>query len=96
MYEFASGPLVGLAFVIFILGMIYRLIQINSQIKILKKNVHKLSKQKEVEKPLLSAEEISLKRILKFKDSLLYRHPIMAIVSFVFHFCFGMNVIYHF
>jgi nitrate reductase gamma subunit len=87
MYELARGPLVWIAFVIFIIGMIYRLIQINSQIKILDKNIHRTGKQKNIEKPNLSAEEISLRRILRFKDSLLYRHPIMAIVSFVFHFC---------
>lgn len=87
MYELARGPLVWIAFVIFIIGMIYRLIQINSQIKILDKNVHRAGKQKTSEKPVLSAEEIALGRILRFKDSLLYRHPIMTIVSFVFHFC---------
>jgi nitrate reductase gamma subunit len=87
MYEFARGPLVWIAFVIFFIGMIYRIIQINSQIQNQNKNINKPSKHKKIEKPTLSAEEISLQRILRFKDSLLYRHPVMAVVSFIFHCC---------
>jgi nitrate reductase gamma subunit len=96
MYDLARGPFIWVAFVIFIIGMVYRIIQINALIRVnenykpSKVQQKKPAKKKAAKKPIapkISADEIALQRILKFKDSLLYKHPVVAIVSFIFHCC---------
>ncbi|MBT4287333.1 MAG: hypothetical protein HOD92_08325, partial [Deltaproteobacteria bacterium] len=84
MYDLARGPFIWVAFVIFIIGMVYRIIQINALIRVnenykpSKVQQKKPAKKKAAKKPIapkISADEIALQRILKFKDSLLYKHP---------------------
>lgn len=84
MYAFVRGPLLWAAVLVLIAGVIYRAIQL-----------YKLTRQKEQQlfnasgaQPApssRSAEEQQLERVVRFQHSLLGKHPVMAIVSTVFH-----------
>lgn len=82
MYELARGPLVWVAVILFLGGIGYRIAQL-----------FRLTKKKErAYCPTLSVrqdspEERKLRPILFLQNSLLGRHPVMAIVALVFHGC---------
>ena len=87
MYELARGPLMWVATLIFIAGIIYRAIQL---FMITKKKEQALCPAQpigEKDSPSPSPEEQKLNLLLSFQNSLIGKNPIMAIVSFVFHFC---------
>ena len=91
MYELARGPLVWVAVIVFIGGTIYRAVQL-----------FRLTEKKErVSCPsggvrADSPEERKFKAVVAWRNSLIGRHPVMAIVSLVFHFClFVIPVLTH-
>ncbi len=82
MYELARGPLLWLAAVVFIAGIGYRVVELFLLTK----------KRERVPWPkrgirVDSPEERRLRPIISFQHSLIGKHPVMAIVSGVFHLC---------
>jgi nitrate reductase gamma subunit len=72
---------------IFVVGIIYRMIQLFMITRKKEKAFCPAQPIGEKESPSPSPEEQKLNRIISFQNSLLGKNPIMAIVSFVFHFC---------
>ena len=82
MYELARGPFVWIAFIVFIGGTVYRAIQL----------FRLTEKKKRAECPsggvrADSPEERRFKAVVAWQNSLIGKHPVMTIVSLVFHFC---------
>ena len=80
MYELARGPLLWLAVVVFIVGIAYRIFELF----LLTKKKERISWPKRgirVDSP----EERKLRPIISFRHSLIGKHPVMAIVSGIFH-----------
>jgi len=80
-YDLARGPLLWLAAIVFILGISYRILEL---FKLTEKRERRAwpTRGMRVDSP----EERKLRPIVSFQHSLLGRHPVMAIVSGVFHF----------
>jgi len=83
MYELAAGPLVWLALAIFLAGVVYRFVEL-----------FRLTHKREPTPPCPargiredSPLERKLRIITKLQNSFVGQHPVMAIVSVVFHFC---------
>lgn len=79
MYEFVSGPLVWIAFIIFIGGSLYRIYYMLS-----------ISKKERVVFPHMSLEHslASLVHwVIPFNNQYMRKRPIFTIVSFAFHIC---------
>jgi len=83
MYELARGPLMWVATLIFIAGIIYRAIQL---FMITKKKEQAFCPARPVGSSP-SPEEKKLNRLISFQNSLIGKNPIMAIVSVLFHSC---------
>jgi len=83
MYELARGPLMWVATLIFLAGVMYRAIQL---FMITKKKERAFCPARP-EGSSLSPEENKLNRLISFQNSLIGKHPIMAIVSVLFHSC---------
>lgn len=94
MYELARGPLMWLATIIFLLGIIYRTIQLFRLTKRKEPSVYTQKKPKAsaVKKDLSEEQKYDL--LLNFKNSLIGKNPVMAIVSFIFHFCLFITPIF--
>lgn len=84
MYELARGPLMWAATVIFLAGIIYRSIQIYL---LTRKKERALYSAAPVKPKDRTPEERKMDLIVAFKHSLLGTHPIMAIISTIFHSC---------
>ena len=82
MYQLARGPLVWLAVVVFLLGILYRVIELY---RLTRKKERVLWPARRVQAD--SPEEQKLRPILAFQHSLIGTHPVMAIVSGLFHLC---------
>lgn len=80
-YELARGPLVWLATFVFLAGLLYRLAQL---LRLTRRQERVFWPQGNVRAD--SAGERKLRPILSFQHSLLGQHPVMAVVSGVFHF----------
>jgi nitrate reductase gamma subunit len=82
MYELARGPLMAAAVAVFLAGAGYRVVQF-----------FRLTKRKEkVPCPtrgirMDSPEERKLRAVLALQNSLLGRHPVMALTALAFHLC---------
>jgi len=82
MYELARGPLVWVAVIVFIGGTVYRAVQL-----------FQLTRKKEQARcptggiRVDSPEERKLRAVVAWQNSLIGRHPVMAIVSLIFHVC---------
>ncbi len=86
MYEFVTGPLLWISFLIFFSGTLYRI-----------RRLYSLTEKREVTvtppgaaappAAAVSAEERKLNLVVSFQNSLLGKHPVMAIVSTIFHIC---------
>lgn len=87
MYEFVRGPLLWISTTIFVAGFIYRTFMLFRLTE--KKDIVPCPVASPRDKPVssLSAEEVKLEKIARFQNSVLGRHPVMAIVSTLFHFC---------
>ena len=87
MYELARGPLMWVATLIFIVGVIYRAIQLFMITRKKEQAFCPAASIGEKDSPSPSPEEKKLNLLISFQNSLIGKNPIMAIVSFVFHFC---------
>ncbi|MDL1963678.1 MAG: respiratory nitrate reductase subunit gamma [Deltaproteobacteria bacterium] len=79
MYEFVSGPLVWIAFIVFIGGSLYRIY-----------NMLSISKKEKVVFPHMSLKHslASLVHwVIPFNNQYMRKRPIFTIVSFAFHIC---------
>ena len=94
MYELARGPLMWVATLIFVVGVIYRMIQLFMITRKKEQAFCPAQPIGEKDSPSPSPEEQKLNRIISFQNSLLGKNPIMAIVSFVFHFCLFVTPIF--
>ncbi len=86
MYEFVSGPLVWIAFIIFIGGSLYRIYYMLS-----------ISKKERVVFPHMSLEHslASLVHwVIPFNNQYMRKRPIFTIVSFAFHICLVFTPIF--
>ncbi|MBC8199189.1 MAG: nitrate reductase [Desulfobacterales bacterium] len=86
MYEFVSGPLVWIAFIIFIGGSLYRIYYMLSN-----------SKKETVVFPHMSLEHslASLVHwVIPFNNQYMRKRPIFTIVSFAFHICLVFTPIF--
>jgi len=82
MYELARGPLMWAAAIIFLAGVVYRTVQM---LLLTRKKERVLCPSRSIRKE--SPEERKLKLLVSFQNSLIGKHPVMAIVSSVFHLC---------
>ncbi len=82
LYELARGPLMWIAAIVFIAGISYRVVQL---FRLTKKKEQAYCPASNVRKD--SPEERKLKVIIFLQNSLLGQHPVMALVSLVFHTC---------
>jgi nitrate reductase gamma subunit len=82
MYELARGPLMWAAAIIFLAGVVYRAIQM---LLLTRKKERVLCPSRSIREE--SPEERKLKLLVSFQNSLIGKHPVMAIVSSVFHLC---------
>ena len=82
MYELARGPLIWVAVIIFILGVFYRTIQL---LLLTRKKERAFCPSRSIREN--SPEERKYRTLISFQNSLIGKHPIMAIVSFIFHSC---------
>jgi nitrate reductase gamma subunit len=82
MYELARGPLMWAAAIIFLAGIVYRTIQM---LLLTRKKERALCSPRSIREE--SPEERKLKVLVSFQNSLIGKHPVMAIVSSVFHLC---------
>ena len=82
MYELARGPLMWVATIVFVGGIAYRTVQLFLLTK-KKERARCPDRAVRVEGP----EGRRLKALVTLQNSLLGQHPVMAIVTFVFHFC---------
>ncbi|MBF0101961.1 MAG: hypothetical protein HQK77_13750 [Desulfobacterales bacterium] len=75
LYNLARGPLVWISGLIFIMGVIYQCV-----------SMYKLT-QKQI--PFMKASQLNDPDALKFdiKQTVLYTHPVMTVVTSVFHMC---------
>ncbi len=81
-YEFARGPLMWIASIVFIGGISYRVVKL---FRLTKKKEQAYCPATNVRKD--SPEERKLRVIIFLQNSLLGQHPVMALVSLVFHSC---------
>lgn len=87
MYELARGPLMWVATLIFIAGITYRVIQLLIITKKRERVFCPARPTGEKDSPSPSPEEKKLNLLISFRNSLIGKNPIMAIVSVVFHSC---------
>ncbi|MHB1034888.1 MAG: respiratory nitrate reductase subunit gamma [Pirellulales bacterium] len=91
MYEFARGPLMWVAAAVFLGGIGYRVAQL---FRLTKKKEQAYCPMHAVRED--SPEERKLRAVIFLQNSLLGRHPVMVIVSLVFHLClFAIPVLTH-
>lgn len=82
MYELARGPLVWIAAIIFVAGIVCRTIQL---LLLTRKKERLFCPSRSIRED--TPEERKLRILIAFQNSLIGKHPVMAIVSFVFHSC---------
>lgn len=87
MYDLIRGPLMWVAAVVFIGGVVYRAIQLFLLTRKKERDFYTSGAAKERDSSDYSPEERKINLIISFKNSLIGKNPVMAIVSFVFHFC---------
>ena len=82
MYELARGPLMWVAVLVFVGGTVYRFVQL---FRLTRKKERAFCPPNRVREE--SPQERKLRLIISLQNSLLGQHPVMAIVSFIFHCC---------
>ncbi|MFH1624998.1 MAG: TmcC family electron transfer complex membrane anchor subunit [Pseudomonadota bacterium] len=86
MYEFVSGPLVWVSFIVFIGGSIYRLV-----------TMFKLAKNEKVIYPYMSLK-YSLRSlihwVIPFATTNMRKRPAMTVITFAFHICLVLTPIF--
>jgi len=94
MYELARGPLMWLASIIFLFGIIYRTIQLFRLTRRKENTAYIQKKPKDKSVKDYSSEEQKFNLLLAFQNSLIGKNPVMAIVSFIFHVCLFITPIF--
>ncbi len=94
MYELARGPLMWLATIICLCGIIYRTIQLFRLTKRKEPTPYTQKKTKDKSVKNYSSEEQKFELLLTFQNSLIGKNPVMAIVSFIFHACLFITPIF--
>jgi len=79
-YNLARGPFVWVAVLVFVVGIVYRLVEL---LRLTRKRERVLWPTRNVRAD--SPEERKLRPILSFQHSLIGKHPVMAVVSGLFH-----------
>ena len=87
MYDFVSGPLLWLSGFIFVAGFIYRAFRLFRLTEKKDRVFCTVTIPKDKPVPSASAEEMQLEKIARFQNSLLSRHPVVFLVSALFHAC---------
>ena len=82
MYELARGPLMWVAAIVFLAGTGYRIFQL---FRVTKAKTRARAPARGVR--VASPEERKVRLVLAVQNSLLGQHPVMAIVSLLFHCC---------
>jgi nitrate reductase gamma subunit len=94
MYEFACGPLLWISLALFVAGFIYRATRLFRLTEEKRAQFCQVTAKKDAPAPGVSAEEQKLEKIARFNNSVLARHPVMVIVSAVFHLCLALPVLF--
>lgn len=87
MYDLVRGPLMWVAAIIFIGGIIYRATQLFFLTRKKERDFYTSHVAKERDSSSYSSEERKINLLISFQNSIIGKNPVMAIVSFVFHFC---------
>ena len=87
MYALAVGPLLWISVVLFVSGLIYRLVRLFRLTERKAVEFCPVTKPKDEPAATVSAEERKFDKIARFQNSVLGKHPTMVIASFVFHLC---------
>jgi nitrate reductase gamma subunit len=85
-YEFVKGPLLLIAVAIFFAGFIYRAVRLFMLTEKKEQVICPLTNSRGQSASPISDEERKLDDIARFQNSVLGRHPVMTIVSSLFHF----------
>ncbi|RJP55400.1 MAG: nitrate reductase [Deltaproteobacteria bacterium] len=86
MYEFVSGPLVWISFIVFIGGSLYRLV-----------SMHKLAKKEKVIYPYMSLKyglRSIIHWVIPFASTNMRRRPLMTVATFAFHICLVLTPVF--
>ncbi len=89
MYEIAKGPLFIVCFLFFIGGIIYRVFQLYTMTKKKQKEVCPVAAIRKS-----SDEEKKFQGLIAFKNSVLGKHPVMMIVSTLFHLLLLVTILF--
>jgi len=87
MYELARGPLMWVAAILFVAGVLYRAIQLFMLTRKKERAFYRPQTLSLPDTRQPTPEEQKLERLAAFQNSLLGKHPVMAVVSTVFHAC---------
>lgn len=87
MYDLIRGPFMWVAALIFIGGVIYRAIQLFVLTRKKERDFCTTGAARDKDSSDYSPEERKMNRLIAFQNSIMGKNPVMAIVSFVFHFC---------
>ena len=87
MYDLARGPLLWVTFIIFACGIVYRTVQLFLATR--KKDPVYFGTARPLKKAAVdsSPEDFKNRLVVSFQNTLLGKHPVMAIVTTVFHLC---------
>ena len=87
MYDFVRGPLLWISFIVLTCGVVYRIVQL---FLITRKkddvlfSAGNLAKKNSAD---CAPDEVKTEIVISFQNTLLGKHPVMAIVTTVFHSC---------
>jgi nitrate reductase gamma subunit len=94
MYELARGPLMWASALIFLAGVIYRAVQLYMLTEKKERSFYNPVSKISKDAGKISPEERKTELLISFQNSLLGKHPIMAIVSTIFHICLFASTIF--
>ncbi len=94
MYDLVRGPLMWVAFAVFIVGFVYRAVQMFIVSKKKEKFFYPVSWAEKQSIGDYSPEEHRLKWLVSFKNSMLGNYPIVTIVTSIFHVCLFVTPIF--
>jgi nitrate reductase gamma subunit len=85
MYALAIGPLLWIAVGLFVGGLIYRIARLRKLTILRSELTCTVTRAKDEQPVTISEEEQKLEKIARFQNSVMGKHPVMVIVSFIFH-----------
>jgi len=87
MYALAAGPLLWISLALFVGGLIYRAFRLFRLTERRPERSCTVTLPKDARPPSVPEGERALDRLAAFRNSVLGKHPVMVIVSAVFHAC---------